>query len=94
MKPDIYPTDWEQERRQIEDEAREEGEGTLCPNCGYHAIVGESCSGDCTMPSTCACPDRKRAHWWPCHGCADAPVRHPADLCSECQDPDPIEEPS
>ena len=81
MRPDIYPTDHHQERLQ-----REEVE-VICAPCVHDD------HRHCDRPFTCDCPQRD-AHWWACSGCRENPVRHPSHLCSECQDPPLIEEPS
>lgn len=86
MRPDIYPTDHHQERLQREEDEREEVE-VICAPCVHDD------HRHCDRPFTCDCPQRD-AHWWACSGCRENPVRHPSHLCSECQDPDPIEEPS
>lgn len=87
MKPDIYPTDHQQERLQREADEAEAVGPLICGPCVHDDHL------HCARPFTCDCVQRE-SHWWACSGCGENPVRHPSHLCSECQDPDPIEETS
>lgn len=74
----------EDDRRQMEDDAREAAEGVICGSCAADTADGGRCSEGCSMPSTCACPGKRSRHWWTCRYCGEEPVRYPASPCSEC----------